>query len=111
MAAINDLDLKAPFLRGVGKGTFNIPTKQVNYNLRVRVVPNVDGQGGGGVLDMLGLVVPLRITGPYDNPTYGTDYLRSLGKGAVDAVGGVVGGAVDVVKGIGNVLGGKKKLF
>lgn len=111
VAAINDLDLKAPFLRGEGKGTINIPTKEVNYNLRVRVVPNADGQGGGGVLDMLGLVVPLRVTGPYDNPTYGTDYLRSLGKGAVDAVGGVVGGAVDVVKGIGNVLGGKKKLF
>jgi AsmA protein len=110
VVAINDLEVKAPFLRGDGKGTITLATKEVDYSLRIKVVPNVDGQGGGGALDMFGLVVPLRITGPYDNPSYGTDYLRSLGKGTIDAVGGVLGGAVDVVKGIGNVLtGGPKK--
>jgi len=111
IATINDLEVKAPFLRGDGKGTVNIPTKQVDYTLRIKVVPNVDGQGGGGVLDMFGLVVPLRITGPYDNPSYTTDYLRSLGKGAVDVVGNVVGGAVNAVKGLGKALTGKKRIF
>lgn len=111
IATINDLEVKAPFLRGDGKGTINIPTKQVDYTLRIKVVPNVDGQGGGGVLDMFGLVVPLRITGPYDNPSYSTDYLRTLGKGAVEVVGDVVGGAVNAVKGLGKALTGKKRLF
>jgi AsmA protein len=102
VASINDLDFKAPFLRGDGRGTVDIATKHTDYTLHVRVVPSAEGQGGSAGL--LGLVVPLRITGPYDNLSYSTDYLRTLGKGALDAVGGVV-------QGIGNVLTGKKKLF
>lgn len=99
VAAINDLDFKAPFLRGEGKGTVDIASKQTDYTLNVRVVPSAEGQGGSAGL--IGLVVPLRITGPYDNLSYSTDYLRAIGKGAVDAVGGVV-------QGIGNVVTGKK---
>jgi len=102
VASINDLDFKAPFLRGEGRGTVDLATKQTDYTLHVRVVPSAEGQGGSAGL--LGLVVPLRITGPYDNLSYSTDYLRTIGKGALDAVGGVV-------QGIGNVLTGKKKLF
>jgi AsmA protein len=102
VANINDLDFKAPFLRGDGRGTVDLATKHTDYTLHVRVVPSAEGQGGSAGL--LGLVVPLRITGPYDNLNYSTDYLRTIGKGALDAVGGVV-------QGIGNVLTGKKKLF
>lgn len=102
VASINDLDFKAPFLRGDGRGTVDIATKHTDYTLHVRVVPSAEGQGGSAGL--LGLVVPLRITGPYDNLSYSTDYLRTIGKSALDAVGGVV-------QGIGNVLTGKKKLF
>lgn len=99
VAAINDLDFKAPFLRGEGKGTVDIASKQTDYTLKVRVVPSTEGQGGSAGL--IGLVVPLRITGPYDNLSFSTDYLRAIGQGAVDAVGGVV-------QGIGNVVTGKK---
>lgn len=100
VASINDLDFKAPFLRADGRGTVDIATKQTDYTLHVRVVPSTEGQGGSAGL--LGLVVPLRITGPYDNLSFSTDYLRTLGKGALDAVGGVV-------QGIGNVLTGGGK--
>ncbi|MBI5520920.1 MAG: AsmA family protein [Desulfovibrio sp.] len=100
VASINDLDFKAPFLRGEGRGTVDIATKQTDYTLHIRVVPSTEGQGGSAGL--LGLVVPLRITGPYDNLSFSTDYLRTLGKGALDAVGGVV-------QGIGNVLTGGKR--
>jgi len=99
VVAINDLDVKAPFLRADGRGTVNLVNKEVDYTVQARVVPSTEGQGGSAGL--LGLVVPIRVTGPYDNPSYGTDYLRALGKGALDAVGGVV-------QGIGNVLTGKK---
>jgi len=100
VATINDLDFKAPFLRADGRGTVDIATKQVDYTLHMRVVPSTEGQGGSAGL--LGFVVPMRITGPYDNPNFSTDYLRAIGKGALDAVGGVV-------QGIGNVLTGGKK--
>jgi AsmA protein len=99
VVAINDLDVKAPFLRADGKGTVNLVSKEVDYTVQARVVPSSEGQGGSSGL--LGLVVPIRVTGPYDNPSYGTDYLRALGKGAINAVGGVV-------QGVGNVLTGKK---
>jgi len=123
VAAINDLDFKAPFLRADGKGTIDIATKQTDYTLRLRVVPSAEGQGGSAGL--LGFVVPLRITGPYDNLSFGTDYLRAIGKGALDAVGGVVQGIGDVLTGgkksshkggtpeksSGGLLDGVKKLF
>ncbi len=100
VASINDLDFKAPFLRADGRGTVDIATKQTDMTLHARVVPSAEGQGGSSGL--LGLVVPLRITGPYDNLSFSTDYLRTIGKGALDAVGGVV-------QGIGNVLTGGGK--
>jgi len=123
VASINDLDFKAPFLRADGRGTVDIPSKQTDYTLHVRVVPSAEGQGGSSGL--LGLVVPLRITGPYDNLSYGTDYLRTIGKGALDAVGGVVQGIGNVLTGggrsshqggtpekkSGNLLDGIRKLF
>lgn len=100
VAHVNDLDFKAPFLRGEGKGTVDVATKQTDFTLRLRVVASSEGQGGNAGL--LGLVVPLRVTGPYDDPSFSTDYLRTIGKGALDAVGGVV-------QGIGEVLTGGKK--
>jgi AsmA protein len=123
VASINDLDFKAPFLRADGRGTVDLATKQTDYTLRLRVVPSSEGQGGSSGL--LGLVVPMRITGPYDNPNFGTDYLRAIGKGALDAVGGVVQGIGDVLTGgkktshqggtpqksSGGLLEGVKKLF
>ncbi|PKN07855.1 MAG: hypothetical protein CVU73_10630 [Deltaproteobacteria bacterium HGW-Deltaproteobacteria-8] len=99
VVAINDLDVKAPFLRADGKGTVNLVSKEVDYTVQARLVPSTEGQGGSA--GFLGLVVPIRVTGPYDNPSYGTDYLRALGKGAINAVGGVV-------QGVGNVITGKK---
>ncbi len=123
VAVINDLDIKAPFLRADGRGTVDIATKHTDMTLRLRVVPSAEGQGGSSGL--LGLAVPLRATGPYDNLSFGTDYLRTIGKGALDAVGGVVQGIGDVLTGgssskhqggtpkksSGGLLEGVKKLF
>jgi AsmA protein len=117
VAHIEAVDFKAPFLRADGKGTVDIATKQTDCTLRLRLVPSSEGQGGGS--GVIGLVVPLRVTGPYDNLNFGTDYLRSIGKTALDAVGGVVQGIGEVLTGkkgpsgksSGGLLEGVKKLF
>jgi len=117
VVAVNDLDLKSPFLRADGKGTVNLNNKEVDYTVQARVVPSTEGQGGSS--GIFGLVVPIHVTGPYDNPSYGTDYLRALGKGALNAVGGVVQGVGNVITGkkgkdgkrSGGLLEGVKKLF
>jgi AsmA protein len=118
VAAINDLEFKAPFLRAEGKGNVDIATKQVDYTIRAKLAATTEGQGGTSAKDALGLVVPVRVTGPYDNLSYSTDILRALGKGAIDAVGGVVQGIGEVITGkksggkrSGGLLDGVKKLF
>jgi len=100
VATVNDLDFKAPFLRADGKGTLDIASKHTDFNVLLRLVPSAEGQGGS--TSVLGLPVPLRITGPYDNLSFSNDYLRTIGRTALDAVTGVV-------QGIGNVLTGKRQ--
>lgn len=100
VATVADLDFKAPYLRADGKGTLDIATKHTEFTVLLRVVPSAEGQGGS--TSVPGLPVPLRITGPYDNLSFSNDYLRTIGRTALDAVTGVV-------QGIGNVLTGKKQ--
>lgn len=97
VARVADLGFKAPFLRASGRVDVDLATKQTAGELRLRVVPNAAGQGGGS--GFVGLPVPLRVSGPYDNPTFTTDYLRSIGQSALDAVGGVVHGIKQVFSG------------
>lgn len=118
VASINDLEFKAPFLRAEGRGTVDLATKQVDYTIKAKLAATTEGQGGTSAKDALGLVVPVRVTGPYDNLSYGTDILRALGKGAIDAVGGVVQGIGEAITGrksggkkSGGLLDGVKKLF
>ena len=117
VVTINDLEVKSPFLRAEGEGTVDLVSKGVDYTIRARLVPSAEGQGGSSGL--LGLVVPIRVSGPYDNPTYGTAYMRALGKGALEAVGGLVQGVGNAITGkkgkdgkrTGGLLEGVKKLF
>jgi len=119
VAAINDLEFKAPFLRAEGRGAVDIATKQVDYTIRAKLVASTEGQGGGSARGALGIPVPIHVTGPYDDLSYSTDYLRALGQGAVEAVGGVVQGIGEVITGkksngrksSGGLLDSVKKLF
>jgi AsmA protein len=116
VASINDLEFKAPFVRGEGRGTIDIATRQVDMTIKSKLAATTEGQGGSR--DALGIPVPVRITGPWDDLSYGTDYLRAIGRGAIDAVGGVVQGIGDVITGkktggksSGGLLDSVKKLF
>jgi AsmA protein len=92
----NDLALKSPLLRIEGKGTVDLPQRSVNYRIDPKVVASLQGQGGS---DAAGLVVPVLVSGPWDNLSYRPD-LEALVKQNLQNVGGAIGGLVGI--------GGKK---
>lgn len=82
----NDLALKSPLLRVEGKGTVDLPQRSVNYRIDPKVVASLEGQGGGNAA---GIVVPILVTGPWDNLSYRPD-LEALLKQNVQNVGKAV---------------------
>lgn len=82
----NDLALKSPLLRVEGKGKVDLPQRNVDYRIDPKVVASLQGQGGGNAA---GIVVPILVTGPWDNLSYRPD-LEALLKQNVQNVGKAV---------------------
>ncbi|WP_148207467.1 AsmA family protein [Paramagnetospirillum magneticum] len=91
----NDLALKSPLLRVEGKGTVDLPQRSVNYRVDPKVVASLEGQGGGNAA---GIVVPILVSGPWDNLSYRPD-LEALLKQNVQNVGKAVEGLIPGVGG------------
>ncbi len=72
----NDLELKSPLLRISGKGTVNLPQRTVDYRVEPKVVASTTGQGGKS--DLSGVMVPVIVSGPWDNLSYKPDLAGAL---------------------------------
>lgn len=99
-----DLDVKAPHIRASGEGQVDLNTETIDYLVKARVVASGEGQGasGGGLGEIIGLTVPIRVSGTFKNPSYWvdlTEYVKMLGQAAIGAVGGVVEGVGSLFKG------------
>jgi AsmA protein len=70
VARNDDLSAKSPFLRVAGAGTIDLVHEQLDYVAKVTVVASAKGQEGKELADLNGLTIPVRLTGPYDNPSY-----------------------------------------
>jgi AsmA protein len=64
----NDLNLQAPFMRIGGEGQVDLNNNIVNYLVNAKLVGTLKGQGGGAADDLFGLLIPVRIDGPFSNP-------------------------------------------
>ncbi|MFA9419211.1 MAG: AsmA family protein [Gammaproteobacteria bacterium] len=64
----NDLKLLAPLLRVGGEGIANINDNTIDYRVDVKLVGTVAGQEGGEADELSGLLIPVRIVGPFENP-------------------------------------------
>jgi AsmA protein len=64
----NDLKLLAPLLRVGGEGVANINDNTVDYRVDVKLVGTVAGQQGGEADELRGLLIPVRIVGPFESP-------------------------------------------
>jgi AsmA protein len=69
----NDLSMKSPLLRIGGKGTANLPQEQVNYLVTTKLVAALTGQGGDDLKDLVGIPIPIRITGSFSAPDWQLD--------------------------------------
>ena len=65
-----DLSMKSPLLRVNGRGDINLVTEQLDYVATVALVSSCQGQGGHGFQELAGIPVPVRISGPLENPKY-----------------------------------------
>lgn len=66
-----DLTLQAPALRIAGSGTVDLPAKQIDYRIDPKAAATLEGQGSE--TEVAGLLVPVLITGPFDDLSYKPD--------------------------------------
>lgn len=64
----NDLSLKAPVMRVSGEGQADLNTNTVNYLVNAKLVGTIKGQDGGTGDELSGLLIPVRIDGPFSSP-------------------------------------------
>ncbi|MDH4982326.1 AsmA family protein [Hyphomicrobium sp. D-2] len=95
VASNNDLQLDSPHVHASGDGTVNLSQRTLDYTLRPKLVADLGGDGGER--NALGIEVPVRITGPLDEPRFAPDIAGALNSQ----------GTVDAVKEIGRQLKGK----
>ncbi len=71
MLSNNDLQLLAPALRVSGAGKVDLPAKTVDYRVDPKAAATLEGQGSE--TDVSGLLVPVIVTGPFDDLSYKPD--------------------------------------
>jgi len=67
-----DMKMLAPVIRLTGSGTVPMPPQTVDYAVEAKLVASLQGQGGTDAL--AGLPIPIKITGPWSNPSYQVDW-------------------------------------
>jgi len=67
----DDLTLQAPALRVNGSGAVDLPSKTVDYRIDPKAAATLEGQGSE--TDVTGILVPVLVTGPFDDLSYKPD--------------------------------------
>ena len=73
-----DLLAKSPFLRVNGAGKVNLVKETLDYTVEAVIVSTAKGQGGEGLEELKGVVVPVHLTGAYAAPKYEIDWGKVL---------------------------------
>jgi AsmA protein len=73
IATNNDFTVMTPLLRINGKGTANLPAETVDYRVRATLVTTLKGQGGEEMKDLVGIPIPIHVTGSFAEPKYALD--------------------------------------
>ncbi len=68
-----------------GEGDIDIGIENLNYLVKATVVATAAGQGGKELVDLKGLTIPVKLTGPFTAPQYKIDF-SGIAAGAAKAV-------------------------
>ncbi|AHF00716.1 membrane assembly protein AsmA [Thiomicrospira aerophila AL3] len=71
------LTAEAPFMRIRGEGTVNLPKQELDYLVRTSIVASAVGQDGADLNNLVGLTIPVKLTGSLVSPRVSLD-LASL---------------------------------
>jgi AsmA protein len=93
VAETQDLRMLSPLMRMTATGTVDIGQHRLDATLRPRLVGSLSGQGG--VRDLTGLELPVRLSGPWSDPQLSAD---------IDAVLKDPDKAVEAIKQLGKQL-------
>ena len=75
----DDLAMKSPLLRITGAGQADLPTEKIDYRIDTKVVATSKGQGGKELQDLAGVTIPIKVSGTFQQPSYGLD-VEALGQ-------------------------------
>ena len=89
IASNQDFTAMTPLLRINGKGTANLPAQSVDYRITATVVKTLKGQGGDELKDLVGIPIPIHVTGSFEQPKYALDteaLVEAVGKSKVKSI-------------------------
>lgn len=75
----DDLAMKSPLLRVTGAGKADLPSEKIDYRINTTVVATSQGQGGKELQDLAGVSIPIKVSGTFQQPSYGLD-VEALGQ-------------------------------
>jgi AsmA protein len=68
VAETHDIEMTSPLLHVTARGTVDMVTSSLDFLTQPEIVAGPEGKGGAN--DLAGISVPVRIEGPFDQPTF-----------------------------------------
>lgn len=80
------LEAASPLFRLAGSGEINLVDETINYLAKPTIVESSQGEGGKGLDDLRGLMIPIKLTGSLFAPSYKLDLESALKQKALSKV-------------------------
>lgn len=82
----DSLNAASPLFRLAGSGEINLVDETINYLAKPTIVESSKGEGGKGLEDLRGIMIPIKLTGSLWSPSYKLDLQTALKQKALDKV-------------------------
>ncbi len=107
----DDLNAASPLLRLSGAGQVDLVNSTLDYTAKPTFVNTATGQGGKELANLQGVVIPVRVYGPFSAPKYQLDVASALQQQAVQKLTQKLGGQKgnDIVNALQGLFGKKKQ--